>query len=140
MKKLVLMLAIALGTTAVAQEKKMDRKMMSPEAKVEKMAKELDLTAEQQVKIKEIYAKKKETMKAHKLDRRLDKKEVDQKVDKAKMKEVFAKRKEDREQFDKEIKSILTPEQIEKYDAKKKKMMEKRSERFGKKAKMKEAK
>jgi len=131
MKKLVLMMAIALGTTAVAQEKKIDRKMMSSEARVERMAKELDLTVDQQSKVKEIFDRKQEAFKAHKVDR---------KAEKSEKKEAFAKMKAEMVQFDKEIKSVLTPEQIKKYDAKREKMMKKGEKRMAKKSKMKETK
>lgn len=131
MKKLVLMMAIALGTTVVAQEKKTDRKMMSSEVRVERMTKELDLTVDQQSKVKDIFDRKKEVFKAHKVDR---------KADKAVKKEAFAKMKTEMAQFDKEIKSVLTPDQIKKYDAKREKMMNKRHKRMAKKSNMKETK
>ncbi|SRR5690606_5451493 len=94
MKKLVLMIALVVGVTAFAQERRMEKRQMSVESKVEKMTVELDLTAEQQAKVKEIYAKKAETKKTQ------------------------AHRAGD-DTFDKELRAILTPEQIKKWEAKK---------------------
>src|SRR5690554_7446079 len=101
MKKLVLMIAMFVGVTAFAQERKMEQKRMSAEDKVERLTKELDLTAEQQAKVKEIYAKKAENKKA-------------------KRTEVMTTRKARSEAFDKELRSVLTPEQNKKLNAKKK--------------------
>lgn len=94
MKKLILMIALVVGVTTFAQDRRMDRKQMSVDTKVEKMTAELDLTADQQAKVKEIYAKKAETTKtqAHIAGH---------------------------DTFDKEVRAILTPEQIKKRDAKK---------------------
>jgi len=110
MKKLVLMIAMFVGVTAFAQERKMEQKRMSAEDKVERLTKELDLTAEQQAKVKEIYAKKAENKKA-------------------KRTEVMTTRKAENDAFDKELRSVLTPEQNKKLDAKKEKQKLERSEK-----------
>jgi len=94
MKKLVLMIALVVGVTTFAQDRRMDKKQMSVETKVEKMTVELDLTADQQAKVKEIYAKKAET-------------------------KTTQTHKAGDDAFDKELRAILTPEQIRKWDAKK---------------------
>ncbi|HLW42346.1 MAG TPA: hypothetical protein VKY82_08265 [Flavobacterium sp.] len=120
MKKLILMIAIAVGTTAFAQERKMDKKPMTSEMKVEKMTRELNLTTEQQAKAKALFDAKAEA----------------RKVNKEVSKEAFAEKKASRENFDKEFRSILTDEQVQKYDAKKEQMKQKRGEKFGKKGKM----
>lgn len=119
MKKLILMIAIAVGTTAFAQERKMDKKPMTSEMKVEKMTRELNLTTEQQAKAKALFDAKAEARKVNKEN-----------------KEAFAEKKIARENFDKEFRSILTNEQIQKYDAKKEQMKQERGEKFGKKGKM----
>src|SRR5690554_5513710 len=106
MKKLILMIAIAVGTTAFAQERKMDKKPMTSEMKVEKMTRELNLTTEQQAKAKALFDAKAEA----------------RKVNKEVSKEAFAEKKASRENFDKEFRSILTDEQVQKYDAKKEQM------------------
>src|SRR5690606_1606198 len=94
MKKLILMIALVVGVTTYAQDRRMDKKQMSVETKVEKMTVELDLTADQQAKVKEIYAKKAET-------------------------KTTQTHKAGDDAFDKELRAILTPEQIRKWDAKK---------------------
>lgn len=66
MKKLILMIAIAVGTTAFAQERKMDKKPMTSEMKVEKMTRELNLTTEQQAKAKALFDAKAEARKVNK--------------------------------------------------------------------------
>lgn len=109
MKKLVLMIALVVGTTTFAQERRLERKGMSSENKVEKLTKELNLTDEQQAKAEEIFAKKAETKKE-------------------KRAEALETKKAENEAFDKEFKAILTPEQVKKYDAKKAEKLEKRGE------------
>src|SRR5690554_3296182 len=130
MKKLVVMMTLVIGTTAFAQEKKTDRKRMSPAVKMEKLTKELDLTADQQAKLSDVFDRKKETLKARKTDR---------KVDRESRKAMFAERKAERAEFDNEVRSILTDAQVEKYDAKKAKMKEMRQEKFKKKGELRQA-
>ena len=113
MKKLVLMIALVVGATTFAQERKMERRDMSSENKVEKLTKELDLTTEQQAKAKEILAKKAETKKAERA-------------------EAMEVRKADNDAFDREFRAILTPEQAKKYDAKKAEMKSEKTEKFEK--------
>lgn len=113
MKKLVLMIALVVGATTFAQERKIERGEMSSENKVEKLTKELDLTTEQQAKAKEIFAKKAETKKAERA-------------------EAMQVRKADNDAFDKEFRAILTPEQAKKYDAKKAEMKSEKAEKLEK--------
>lgn len=113
MKKLVLMIALFVGATTFAQERKMERREMSSENKVEKLTKELDLTTEQQAKAKEIFAKKAETKKAERA-------------------EAMEVRKADNDAFDREFRAILTPEQAKKYDAKKAEMKSEKAEKLEK--------
>src|SRR5690606_39961685 len=99
MKKIVLMIAFVVGTTAFAQERKMDKKEhFSTEAKVEKMTKELDLTAEQQKKLTVLFDKQKTEMQKQKAAAKLERSEK---------REALSSKKEE---MDKEIRSILTPE------------------------------
>lgn len=117
MKKLVLMLAIAIGTTAVAQERKSDRKMISPEARMEKMTKELDLSPKQQKEVKALFAERK-AINEERIERKKDERKKDMKARKAEM-----------QRFDKDFKSILNEKQIAIYDAKKEKMKEHRKDK-----------
>lgn len=107
------MIALFVGATTFAQERKMERREMSSENKVEKLTKELDLTTEQQAKAKEIFAKKAETKKAERA-------------------EAMEVRKADNDAFDREFRAILTPEQAKKYDAKKAEMKSEKAEKLEK--------
>lgn len=109
-------MALVVGATTFAQERKMERKGMSPENRVEKLTKELDLTTEQQAKAKELFAKKAETKKAERA-------------------EAIAAKKADNEAFDKEFRAMLTPEQTKKYDAKKAEIKKEKGEKFEKRGK-----
>lgn len=108
MKKLVLMIAMVVGVTAFAQEKKGERKGFLTEDKVERLTNELNLTAEQQAKVRQVLEKKQELKKAERT-------------------EAKATRIADNEAFEKEMKSILTEEQIEKYNSKKEMKVDERS-------------
>jgi protein CpxP len=119
MKKLVLMIAFVVGTTAFAQERKMDKKEhLSTQAKVEKMTKELDLTPEQQKKLTTIFDNKKVEMQKQKEAAKLERTEK---------REALSSRNDGME---KEIKSILTPEQTKKWEATKQERMEKRANKL----------
>src|SRR5690606_38033583 len=119
MKKLVLMIAFVVGTTAFAQERKMDKKEhLSTQAKVEKMTKELDLTPEQQKKLTTIFDNKKVEMQKQKEAAKLERTEK---------REALSSRNDGME---KEITSILTPEQTKKWEATKQERMEKRANKL----------
>ncbi len=93
MKNLICLVLVAfLATTTFAQRKGMTVKV---DAAVERLTNELDLTPEQQVKIKSIYEAKIE----NKQQRR------------AETKKEYAAARED---FNQKIEAVLTPEQIEK--------------------------
>ncbi len=93
MKNLICLLLVAfLATTTFAQKNVTTSKA---DAAVERMTKELDLTADQQVKIKEIYEAKIEARHNRALQTKGDYKVA-------------------RDEFDKEIDAILTPAQAEK--------------------------
>ncbi len=96
MKNLICLLLVAfLATTTFAQRKGMTVKV---DAAVERMTNELDLTPEQQVKIKAIYENKVAAKKSRN----------------AQTKEEYATARAD---FDQQIKAVLTPEQSEKRNA-----------------------
>lgn len=123
MKKIVLMIAFVVGTTAFAQERKMNKKEhFSTEAKVEKMTKELDLTAEQQKKLTVLFDKQKTEMQKQKAAAKLERSEK---------REALSSKKEE---MDKEIRSILTPEQLKKWEALKAEKSEKRHEKLEKRS------
>lgn len=103
MKKLVLMIALVVGTTTFAQERKAVREEMSSENKIEKLTKELDLTDEQRAKAEAIFARKAEAMSV---------------------------RKAENQAFDEEFRAILTPEQAEKHEAKKAEMKKEKEEKW----------
>jgi len=93
MKNLICLVLVAfLATTTFAQRKGMTVKV---DAAVERMTNELDLTPEQQVKIKAIYEAKIEAKQQRH----------------AETKEEYAAARED---FNQKIEAVLTPEQIEK--------------------------
>lgn len=119
MKKLVLMIAFVVGTTAFAQERKMDKKEnLTTQARVEKMTKELDLTPEQQKKLTVLFDSKKVEM---------QKQKEAAKLERAEKREALTSRNDEME---KEIKSILTPEQAKKWEATKQERMEKRANKL----------
>jgi protein CpxP len=119
MKKLVLMIAFVVGTTAFAQERKIDKKEnLTTQARVEKMTKELDLTPEQQKKLTTIFDNKKVEM---------QKQKEAAKLERAEKREALTSRNDEME---KEIKSILTPEQAKKWEATKQERMEKRANKL----------
>lgn len=105
MKKLIVMIALVVGATTFAQDKRMERKAMSTDKKVEKLTQELDLNPEQQQKVKSLFEKK-------------ENKERTAKVDKATTEKASLKRATNPE-FDREMRAILTPEQAKKWEAKK---------------------
>lgn len=115
MKKLVMMMALVVGATAFAQDKKADkREQFSAEERVEKMAKELDLNQEQKQKLTTLFEKQKEEA---------QKKREAIKAERAERRETLSSRNE---AFDKEVRSILTPEQAKKWEAKKQERMQKK--------------
>ncbi|MFA7445933.1 MAG: hypothetical protein WCY89_08300 [Flavobacteriaceae bacterium] len=119
MKKLVMMMALVVGVTAFAQDKKADkRERFSAEERVEKMAKELDLNQEQKQKLTALFEKQKEEA---------QKKRAAIKAERAERREALSSRSE---AFDKEVKSILTPEQAKKWEAKKQERMKHKREDF----------
>lgn len=99
MKKLILMIALVAGIATFAQEKKMEKRTLSKDNRITQMTKELDLTKEQQQKVKILY----------------EQRNVDRK-------ETLKVKKANQEHFQTELKSILTPEQAKKLDARKEKM------------------
>lgn len=111
MKKMMMILFIA-AMTAVnvnAQEKKQDAPKKTPEERAElmtqRMTKELALSADQQVKIKELILKREKQKQ-----------------------EGMEKRKAEMEKIEAQFKTILTSEQYQKFEKKKEEMKAKRQE------------
>lgn len=119
MKKIILSAAfIALGTLAFAQKNDGDRKAKFEEKRTERLAQlksELNLTDAQVAQIKVLQDKKMETRKAEMQVEKADR----QKEMKAKM-----------DQNDKDMKSILTPEQYKKWQEKKEQKMQERKDKM----------
>ena len=103
MKKLIVMIAFVVGATTFAQEKR----AMDTNKKVEKLTQELDLSQEQQEKVKVLFEKKNNEKQATKVARTPEKAEK------------MAVRKSENTAFDREMRAILTPEQARKWEAKK---------------------
>src|SRR5690554_5209249 len=103
MKNLVLTIAMVVGVTAFAQERRMEKRAMPVENKVKRLTQELDLTQEQQEKLKVLYEKKRETRQKERAER------------------MDIKRSENQE-FDNELRSILTPEQAKKFEMRREEM------------------
>lgn len=141
MKNLILVLALAFGMTAFAQERKMgkeEREKLTPQERVDlqvkRLTKELDLSTKQAEQVKTLMTKKSEIREAKK-------KEMDairatgtkptveeREAMKTKMQDEVASLK-------KEMKTILTADQYTKweqnFEERKDKMLEKRSEKKG---------
>lgn len=112
MKKLVVMIALVVGATTFAQEKRMERKAMDTDKKVEKLTKELDLSPEQQEKIKVLFEKKNDKERTARAERKATPTQA------ATLKKASLKQTANPE-FDREIRTILTPEQVKKWEARK---------------------
>ncbi len=140
MKKLILVAFLLVGMTSFAQGKegKLDRKeRLSPEQKeaflLRKLIKELDLNADQQVKVKAIIAtesnKRRELMDARKAKRESGQKPTEQ--EKADMKKSL---QNEQAAFDANLKGVLTSDQYTKWqkikEERKEKMREKMNERL----------
>ena len=87
-----------------AGERGQGRRQLDPEARLKTMTEKLSLTQEQQDKIKTVWAKSADDMKALREKGRDNLTEADR----TKMRETFQKQNE-------EVQAILTPEQKEKY-------------------------
>lgn len=112
MKKLILAAVLVVGMTAFAQGKGQRAHQVSPEQKIEKLTKELDLTQEQQAKLKVLFEQKQEKVNAKRSE----------------MKQNREKQVAEKDELDEQIRSILTDKQLEKYEARKAERMEMRKE------------
>lgn len=90
------------------------RMMMSPEERLERLSKELDLTDDQKAKLKPIFEAEADKMKALREDTSMSREDR-----RAKMMEIQQKSSED-------IKAVLTKDQQKKYDEMRQRMMERR--------------
>ncbi len=112
MKKLILAAVLVVGMTAFAQGKGQRVNQVSPEQRIENLTKELDLSKDQQEKLKVLFEQKKEEIAERHAER----------------KQHIEKRQAEREDFDKQIRGVLTEKQLEKYEARKAERMEVRKE------------
>lgn len=112
MKKLILGAVLVVGMTAFAQSKDQKTQRISSEERIEKLTKEYDLSKDQQAKLKVLFEQKKEEIAERRAER----------------KQHIEKRQAEREDFDKQIRGVLTEKQLEKYEARKAKRMEMRKE------------
>jgi hypothetical protein len=140
MKKLILVAFLLVGLTSFAQERegKSERKeRLSPEQKeaflLKRLTKELDLNADQQVKVKAVIAteskKRQELMDARKAKRESGQKPTEQ--EKADMKKSL---QTEQDAFDANLKGVLTSDQYTKWqkikEDRKEKIREKMKERL----------
>lgn len=112
MKKLILAAMLVVGMTAFAQGKGQRVNQVSPEQRIENLTKELDLSKDQQEKLKVLFEQKKEEIAERRAER----------------KQHIEKRQAERENFDAQIRQVLDEKQLEKYEAKKAERMEMRKE------------
>ena len=115
MKKIVLALTVALMGTIVMNAQPPRRQDMTPEQMVEKrverLDKQLSLTAEQKAALTSIFTEEMATMQQ---DRQV-KKEKDEKLDETAMKARRDQMKARHEATDAKVEAVLTPEQASKY-------------------------
>ena len=115
MKKIVLVLMIALMGTVVTNAQPPQRHGMGKgqgiEQRIEKLEKALELTAEQKAEITKIFNQEKEAMGKG----RPDKMENGKTPDRAEMEAFRSRLQAQREATDAKIESVLTPEQVAKY-------------------------
>lgn len=112
MKKLILAAVLVVGMTAFAQTKGQRTQRISSEERIEKLTKEFDLSKDQQDKLKVLFDQKKEEIAERRAER-------NQKIE---------KREAERDEFDSQIRGILTEKQLEKYEARKQERMEVRKD------------
>ena len=143
MKTIIVALVLAFTSVSFAQNKEMKREKHTPEEQVEmqlkKLTSELDLTSDQQSKIKPILmeqAQKREEKKAGMMARR----ESGEKLTMEEKSEMREKMMEEKSEMKEKLKTILSPEQMEKWENDKVEKREKMKERMEKRknAKMKE--
>ncbi len=141
MKNLILVLALAFGMTAFAQERKMgkeEREKLTPQERVDlqvkRLTKELDLSTKQAEQVKTLMTKKSEIREAKKKE--MDAIRATGTKPTAEEREAMKTKMQDEvASLKKEMKTILTADQYTKweqnFEERKDKMLEKRSEKKG---------
>ncbi len=121
MKKIVLMLVVALMGTLVTNAQPPRRHDMDPqrmvEQRVERLDKALSLSAEQKAEITKIYSEEMEAMKKDRAARKDKGEKPDESIMQTKRQQMQAQR----EATDAKVESLLTPEQAAKFAQMKKK-------------------
>lgn len=121
MKKLIIAALLVVSVSTFAQDKneRPRRGNFTPEQRVERMSKELNLDATQQEKLKQLYTEEAQAREAQRANAK-DKKSQGRE-------NMEAQRKASEEK----IKAILTPEQLTKWKANQEKMRARMQERRG---------
>lgn len=142
MKKLIAAALLVVGITAFAQEQtqspeRAEMEKLSPEQRnqnqLKRMTEELNLNADQQVQIGKILAEQSEKREAMKAKR--EEMKTNQTRPSDEQRAAFKKQREDeRNAMNEKMKSILTPEQFEKWKSDREKRESKMMERRGMKS------
>lgn len=132
MKKLILLGLTVLSLQITAQEKRSELQKMTPEQKtalqVKQMTLDLDLNAEQQKKVATIMeAQTKERM--AKIDALKAKKEKGEKISADERYQLMNEHLDNQIELKSKLKSVLTEEQMQKWEAKQEKMKSKMANR-----------
>jgi hypothetical protein len=120
MKKVFLAAILVVSTLTFAQEKDKKREKLAPEQQTElqvkKMTAELDLNETQQKQVKELLESQKEN-RALFLEKRKEIKNSGEKPTKEEKADLMEKKSQNREAFKTKLKTILTEDQFNKWEA-----------------------
>lgn len=133
MKTIIVTLALAFTTLTFAQKRDMNREKATPEKQTEiqlkKMTTDLNLTSDQQEKIKPILLEQAQKREEHKIAFK-DHKESGEKLSKEERTAVREKMKTEKEAMKEKFSNILSAEQMEKWENNKMEKREKVKERI----------
>jgi len=122
MKKMITVLFLALGLSTFAQERGEGRKDLSSEEmatlSAKRLAMQLDLNEDQEMKLKTLYMTRMETMKEGREENAEKRAEMMEKREemKEKREEMRNKRENDSEEMKAELQKILTADQFQKWE------------------------
>jgi len=122
MKKMITVLFLALGLSTFAQERGEGRKDLSSEEmatlSAKRLAMQLDLNEDQEMKLKTLYMTRMETMKEGREENAEKRAEMMEKREemKEKREEMREKREKDSEEMKAELQKILTADQFQKWE------------------------
>jgi len=122
MKKMITVLFLALGLSTFAQERGEGRKDLSSEEmatlSAKRLAMQLDLNEDQEMKLKTLYMTRMETMKEGREENAEKRAEMMEKREemKEKREEMRDKRENDSEEMKAELQKILTADQFQKWE------------------------